>query len=60
LIEDREKKERKNNLLIKGLKRKGKKSLMEIAQKFLKEEFEVKEGVKEVQIARGEGREVII
>jgi len=59
-IEDRERRERKNNLVIKGLKGKGKKNLIENAQKFLKEEFEVREGVKEMQIAGGEGREVVI
>jgi len=60
LMGDRERRERKNNLVIKGLKGKGKKNLIESAQKFLEEEFEVKEGVKEVQIAGGEGREVVI
>jgi len=59
-MEDREKKERRNNLVIKGLKRKRKKNLIKIAQKFLEEEFEIKEGVKEKQIAGGEGREVVI
>jgi len=59
-MEDRERRERKNNLVIKGLRGKRKKNLIESAQKFLEEEFEVKRGVKEVQIARGEGREVII
>jgi len=59
-MEDRERRERKNNLVIKGLKGRGKKNLIESAQKFLEEEFEVKGGVKEVQIAGREGREVII
>jgi len=59
-MENRERRERKTNLVIKGLKGKGKKNLIESAQKFLEEEFEVKEGVKEVQIAGGEGREVVI
>jgi len=48
MMKDRQKKERKNNLVIKGLKGKGKKNLIESAQKFLEEEFEVKERVKEV------------
>jgi len=56
-MEDRE---RKNKLVIKGLREKGKKNLIESAQKFLEENFEVKGGMKEVQIAGGEGREVII
>jgi len=60
LMEDRERRERKNNLVIKGLRGKGEKNLIESAQKFLEEEFEVKGGVKEVQIAGGEGRELII
>jgi len=60
LIEDREKRERKNNLVIKGLKGKGKKNLIESVQKFLKEEFEIKEGVKDVQIVGGKEREVVI
>jgi len=60
IIEDKEKKKRKNNLVIKELKGKGKKSLIETVEKFLEEEFEVKERVKEVQIAAGEGREVVI
>jgi len=59
-MEDRERRERKNNLVIKGLRGKGKKNQIESAQKFLEEEFEIKRGVKEMQIARGEGREVII
>jgi len=53
MMEDRERRERKNNLVIKGLKGKGKKNLIANAQKFLEEEFEVKE----MQIAGGEGRE---
>jgi len=60
LMEDRKSRERKNNLVIKELRGKGKKNLIESAQKFLEEEFEIKGGVKKVQIARGEGREVII
>jgi len=60
MLKDREKRERKNNLVIKGLKGKGKKNLTEIAQKFLEVKFEVKEGVKDVQIAEGEGREMVI
>jgi len=44
----------------KGLRGKGKKNLIESAQKFLEEQFEVKGGVKEVHIAGGERREVII
>jgi len=59
MMEDREKKERKNYLIIKGLKGKGKKNLIEIVQKFLEEEFEVKERVKDAQIAGGERREVV-
>jgi len=59
LMEDRKRRERKNNLVIKGLRGKGKKNLIESAE-FLEEEFKVKGGVKEVQIAGGEGREVII
>jgi len=47
-MENRERRERKNNLIIKGLRRKGKKNLIESAQKFLEEEFEVKEGVREI------------
>jgi len=43
MMEDRERRERKNNLIIKGLKGKGKKNLIENAQKFLEEEFEMKE-----------------
>jgi len=49
-----------NNLVIKGLKGKEKKNLIDNAQKFLEEEFEVKKGVKEMQIAGGEGREMVI
>jgi len=60
-MEDRERrKKRKNNLVIKGLRGKVKKNLIESAQKFLEEEFEVKGGVKEVQIAGAEGKGVII
>jgi len=59
MMEDRERRERKNNLVIKGLKGKAKKNLIENAEKFIEEEFEVKEGVKEMQIS-GEGREVVI
>jgi len=51
MMEDRERRERKNYVVIKGLKGKGKKNLIESTQKFLEEEFEVKEGVKEVHIA---------
>jgi len=58
LMEDREKRERKNNLVIKRLRGKGKR--VESIQQFLEEEFEVKEGVKNIQIAGGEEREVII
>jgi len=57
MMEDRE---RKNNLIIKGLKGKGKKNLIESVQKFLKEEFEMKERMKDVQIAGREGRKVVI
>jgi len=57
-MEDRERRERTNNLVIKGLTGKGRKNLIESVQKFLEEEFEVKGGVKEMQIAGGEGREV--
>jgi len=46
-MEDRERRERKNNIVIKALKEKEKKNLIESAQKFLKEEFKVKERVKE-------------
>jgi len=60
MMENRERRERKNNLVIKGLKGKGKKNLIESVQKFLEEEFEMKEGVKEMQIAVGEEREVVI
>jgi len=59
MIEDREKRERKN-VIMKGLKGKGKKNLMESAQKIVEEEFEEKEGVEDMQIAEGEGREIII
>jgi len=59
-MEDRERRERNNNLVIKGLRGKGKQNLIESAQKFLEEEFEVKGGVEEVRIAGGKGREVII
>jgi len=60
MMEVRERRERKNNLVIKGLKRKGKKNLIESAQKFLEKEFEMKEGVKEMQITGGKEREEII
>jgi len=60
MMEDRDRRDRKNNLVIKGLKGKGKKNLVESAQKFLEKKFKMKEGVKEVQIAGREGREVII
>jgi len=59
MIEDRERRERKN-IIMKGLKGKGKKNLMESAQKIVEEEFEEKEGVEDVQIAGGKGREIII
>jgi len=54
MMEDRKRRERKNNLVIKALKRKGKNNLIESVQKFLEKEFEVKEGVKDVQIAAEE------
>jgi len=60
MMEDRERRERKNNVVIKGLKGKEKKNLMESAQKIVEEEFEEKEGVKDMQITGGEGREIII
>jgi len=47
-------------LVIKELKGKEKKNLIEIAKKFLEEKFEVKEGIKEAQIAGGEGKEMVI
>jgi len=47
-------------LIVKGLKGKEKKNLIGIALKLLGKEFEVKEGVKDIKIAGGEGREVII
>jgi len=53
-MKDRERRERKNNLVIKGLICKGKKNLIKNAQKLLEEEFKVKVGFKEVQIAEGE------
>jgi len=60
LMEDRERRNKKNNLVIKGLRGKRTKNLIEGAQKFLEEEFDIKEGVKEVPTAGREGREVII
>jgi len=59
-MEVREKSERKNNLVIKGLNGKGKTNLIERAQKFLEEEFEVKERVQNMHITGEEGREVVI
>jgi len=60
MMGDRERREKKKNLVIKGLKRKGKKNLIERAYNFLEEEFEMKVGVKEVHIAGGVGGKMII
>jgi len=40
---ERKRRRRKNNLVIKGLKQKGKTNLIQSAQEFLGKEFEVKE-----------------
>ncbi|XP_011688394.1 PREDICTED: uncharacterized protein PF11_0207-like [Wasmannia auropunctata] len=59
VIEEKERKERKNNLVIRGLKR-GEGDWRETAKDFLAKEFGVKEGVKRIQIVGKEGREAII
>ncbi|CAL1671879.1 unnamed protein product [Lasius platythorax] len=58
-MEDREKKERRNNLIIKGLK-KEKKNIYETTREFLEKKFGVIEGVKRIQAVGKEGREMII
>ncbi|CAL1680915.1 unnamed protein product [Lasius platythorax] len=57
-MEDRERKERRNNLIITELK-KEKKNIYETTREFL-EEFGVIEGVKRIQAVGKEGREMII
>ncbi|GAB1867292.1 hypothetical protein CAJAP_08371 [Camponotus japonicus] len=57
-MKDRERKERRNNLIIKGLEE-GKKNIFEMTREFL-EEFGVREGVKRIQAVGKEGREMII
>lgn len=59
-MEDRERRERRNNLVIRGLKGKGRKELTQTAERFLEEEFGVKEGVKEVRTVGREGREIVV
>lgn len=58
-IEEKEKKERKNNMVIRGLKQ-GKSDLKEEAKTFLEKEFGVKESVRKVQVIRKEGRKEIV
>lgn len=58
-MEEIEKKERRNNLVIRGLK-KEKKSIKETAMEFLEKEFGAKEGVKRMHAVGKEGKEVII
>ncbi|XP_024876780.1 uncharacterized protein PF11_0207-like [Temnothorax curvispinosus] len=60
IMDEREKKERRNNITIRGL-RKGKSSLKEEAKEFLGKEFGIiKENVKGVQVVGREGKEIII
>lgn len=56
-MEDRERKERRNNLIIKGLN-KGKKNIYETTREFLEKEFGIT-GVKRIQVGKEE-RELII
>src|SRR5580765_2951986 len=58
-MEDRERKERRNNLIIKGLE-KEKKNIYETTREFLKKEFGVTDGVKRLQAVGKEGKEMII
>jgi len=61
MIEDRERRERKNNLVIKRLKGKGKKNLRRReCPKICREKIRDERGSKDVQIVGGEGREVVI
>lgn len=56
-IEDRKRKERRNNLIIKGLN-KGKKNIYETTREFLEKKFGIT-GVKRIQVGKEE-RELII
>lgn len=58
-MEDRERKERRNNLIIRGLN-KGNRNIYETMREFLEKRFGVVEGVKRIQAMGKEGREVII
>lgn len=61
VIEEKERKERKNKIVIRGLRRsKGVNDLGNEAMKILEMEFGVKEKVKEINVVGSEGREVII
>jgi hypothetical protein len=56
----REKKERKNKLVIKGLHKEGSMNIKEAANIFLEKEFGVKEEVKRIQISGRQDKEVVI
>lgn len=58
IIEDKEKKERKNNIVIRGL-RKGKEDVKEVGTEFL-EEFGAGGKIKYMKMEGKEGREVVI
>ncbi|XP_024882915.1 uncharacterized protein PF11_0207-like [Temnothorax curvispinosus] len=59
IMDKREKKERRNNITIRGL-RKGKSSLKEEAKEFLEKKFGIKKNVKGVQVVSRKVKEVII
>ncbi|XP_071579271.1 uncharacterized protein [Temnothorax nylanderi] len=61
IIEEKEKRERRNKIVIRGLNTNTKtRSIKDVAREFLEHEFKVKEEVKSVQTVGMEGREVVI
>jgi hypothetical protein len=56
----KERKEKKNNLVIRGLHKEENKSLMDTAETFLEREFGAKAGVKKMRSTGKEGREIVI
>lgn len=58
-MEERERNEKKNNIIIKGIKGE-RKNLKEMARKFMEEEFEIKEEMKDIKVIWMKGREMII
>lgn len=59
IIEGKEKKERKNNIVIRGL-RKDRKDIIELGTDFLEKEFGARERIKHIKTEGKEGREVVI